>query len=57
MKHLSKGKLDANKALDVFKFAASLRDPRQPLPVWLKALLREHNMALRSEIINLLGVG
>jgi len=55
MKHMSKGKLDANKALDVFKFAASLRDPRQPLPVWLKSLLAEHGMALRK--ITLLAAG
>ena len=53
MKHMSKGKLDANKALDVFKFAACLRDPRQQLPAWLSSLLREKDLALR--LINLLG--
>ena len=44
------GSLDPAKALDVFKFAASMRDARQPLPRWMSELLTKHGLVIMLKI-------
>jgi hypothetical protein len=44
MKHV--GSLDPAQGVDVFKFAASLRKPHQPLPAWMSDLLRKYGLVI-----------